>query len=335
MITAILPVWNAEQTIQRAVRSALSQSFHDFELLVVNDGSMDATGTLLEQLALSDSRIRIISKNHSGVADAFNAGLRESKGKYIARMDADDEMHPERLEKQATFLDEHPHIGVVSCLVKHGGDVKSQEGYLRHIDWLNTLVTPEQIALNRFIDSPVCNPSVMFRRELVAQHGDCLHGDFPEDYEMWLRWIEGGVLFEKFPRYFFTWNDLWTRLTRNDARYSVEAFERVKKKYLVNYIRTNNPEQRPLYLCGTGRITRKKSIFLAKSGLPIGGYLDVDVTKIGLKYDEVPVIGIDELPDPSKAFVVSYIGVRGVREEIRAMLEGKGFVEGRDFVMAG
>lgn len=335
MITVILPVWNAAATIARAVNSVLSQTHSDLELIVVNDGSTDSTVEILHTIAEHDHRLRIVNIEHSGVAEAFNTGLHHAKGKYLARMDADDLMHPERIAKQAKYLDEHHEIGVVSSLVEFGGDRKTQEGYALHVDWINTLITPEEIAMNRFVESPVCNPSVMFRQELVSLYGAARTGEFPEDYEMWLRWMDAGVQFTKIPEVLFTWNDLPSRLTRNDARYSAEAFERAKTDYLMKYIKKNNPTKRKLFLCGAGRVTRKKSAFLIASGLTIGGYIDVDPGKIGKDYDGIKVIALEDLPATETCYVVSYVGNRGARKAINRALQEKGFEEGRDFVMAG
>src|ERR1044072_2454796 len=175
----------------------------------------------------------------------------------------------------------------------------------------------------------------MFRRELAEIHGGALNGSFPEDYEMWLRWMDAGVQFAKVPEVLFTWNDLPTRLTRNDDRYSPSAFERAKTKYLVNFIRKNNPENRPLLICGTGRITRKKSAFLIESGIPIGGYLEIDPRKTGKTYNGIPVFSLDRILGKTQAYIVSYISIRREREKLRELFLTHGLAEGTDFVMAG
>ena len=266
----------------------------------------------------------------------MNTGMENATGKYAARMDADDVMLPVRLEKQFAFLEANPEVGLVSSLVKHGGDPEKQEGYAAHIQWINSLITHEEISLNRFVESPVCNPSVMFRSEFFRKYGPCRDGNFPEDYEIWLRWLDQGVRMEKIPEVLFVWNDLPGRLTRNDQRYSAEGFERAKTTYLAEFITEQNlKKDRPLYLCGAGRITRRKSDFLAASGLQIGAYIDVDPKKIGKNYNGIPVIGIDDLPPKEKAYVVSYVSNRGARETIRGILIHKGFSEGKDFILAG
>lgn len=335
LVSIVLPTHNSETTLQFAVKSCLSQSHPEIEIIVVDDGSTDSTLLWLNELKLIYNQIRVITIPHSGVTTAFNIGIENASGDYIARMDADDIMHPEKIAKQVKFLDEHPEVGVVSCLVRHGGNRNTQEGYARHIDWINTLVTHEQITLNRFVDSPVCNPTVVFRKELIDKYGATREGDFPEDYEMWLRWMDSGVRFEKIPEVLFTWNDLPSRLTRNDSRYSPDAFERAKTKYLVKYICENNITNRPLYLCGSGRVTRKKSELLQESKIKIGGFLEINHSKIGRKYNGIPVIHFADRPEAKNGYLVNYVSVRGVREELRSLLISENRKEGQDFIMAG
>lgn len=334
LVSIILPAYNAEQTVARAVDSCLQQTYADIELIVINDGSTDRTAALLSDRMERDQRMRVITTVNRGVTDAFNLGLREARGKFIARMDADDEMHPEKIEKQVSFLQAHPAIGVVSCLVHYGGDRVKQEGYARHVDWINSLLTPEQISINRFVDSPVCNPTVLFRAELWQQHGAAFNGNFPEDYEMWLRWMNAGVHFTKVPEVLFTWNDLPSRLTRNHSRYSGEAFERAKAYYLQLFVAAHNTRQRPVYLCGTGRITRKKSAVLKVSALNIAGYIDIDPKKIGTRIDGLPVIGLDDVLQREQFYIINYVSVRGAREGLTALFNSKGLEEGADFIHA-
>ncbi|MFM2018771.1 MAG: hypothetical protein RL007_2427 [Bacteroidota bacterium] len=332
-VSVVLPVYNGASLLPTSVNSILKQTLKNFELIIVNDGSTDETESIAKKLATSDERIKLVSVPHSGVALAFNAGIEIAQAEYIARMDADDEMHPERLQKQKAFLDHHSDIGVVSSLVKFGGDRNAKQGYALHVDWINTLITHEDIFLNRFVESPVCNPSVMFRKCLIEKHGAARHGNFPEDYEMWLRWMQGGARFAKVEEELHIWNDPPQRITRNDDRYSNEAFERAKLPYLIEDIRKFH-NGRAIYVCGAGRVTRQRSDLLLAAGIQINGYIDVDPSKVGKAYNTIPVYGIDHITSPQQLFILSTVGNRGARESIRRMLIERNFTEGSDFILA-
>lgn len=131
--------------------------------------------------------MRLVRKTHGGIVSALNTGLEHARGQLIARMDADDIAQAERLEKQVRFLEGHPGIRVFSCGVTFGGDVLASAGHAAHVDWINRLIEPEEISWHRFVEAPVAPSIGDFRAELIGRHGGYREGDFPEDYELWLR----------------------------------------------------------------------------------------------------------------------------------------------------
>lgn len=333
-VSIVMPAWNAAATIAVAVDSVRAQTFGAWELIIVDDGSTDDTAAVAERAAAEDTRVRLVGTEHQGIIGALNTGISVARAPLIARMDSDDVMHPGRLAAQVGFLDRHPEIGVVSCLVEFGGDRRGAQGYALHVDWINSLHRVEDIALARFIESPVAHPSVVFRRELIERHGSYAESGFPEDYELWLRWMEAGVRFAKVPEVLVRWNDRPGRLSRTDPRYAAEAFFACKCRYLGRWLRATVAPGRHLLLWGAGRVTRKRFAGLVDPDMPITGYIDVDPRKVGTRVGGVPVIGIETIPAPASCFVVGAVGTRGAREWHRSLLLDRGFVEGRDFIFA-
>jgi glycosyltransferase involved in cell wall biosynthesis len=339
-VSVVLPVRDAAGTVARAVAGIRAQTLADWELIAVDDGSIDGTWEILESERRVDERIRVIPRPRTGIVAALNAGLAAARGGFVARMDADDEAHPERLVEQAAFLGsaENQGIGVAGCLVEHGGDPAATAGYALHVDWLNALTTPEEIALNRFVESPLAHPSVMFRRELVNRHGGYREGPFPEDYELWLRWLDAGVRMAKVARVLLRWNDPPGRASRTDPRYSPEAFYSVKAPWIARWLNARGigaAGRRRVLVWGAGRPTRKRADLLAAHGVRIQGYVDIDARKAtaAIGGTGLPVILPDELPPPEECFVLGYVSSRGARELIRSALVGRGHAEGRDFLM--
>ncbi|GAB6038865.1 glycosyltransferase family A protein [Fundidesulfovibrio butyratiphilus] len=334
-ISVLLPVRNAADTIGPALESLFAQTFEDFEVVAVDDGSDDGrTLHTLEAFAGRDSRLRLVRLEHAGIVQALNRGLDLSRARFVARMDADDMCHPDRLRLQAGFLERNPDVDVVGCLVRFGGDRARCPGYAGHVDWLNGLRTHEEMALGVFRDAPLAHPSVMVRRQAFERFGAYRQGPFPEDYDLWLRWLEGGARLAKLPLELLTWNDPPGRLSRSDSRYDAEAFHRLKAGSLARWLAANNPFHPDVYVVGAGRVSRRRAEYLCAHGVRVKAYLDVDPRKVGTLRGGRPVLRHDQCPGPEACFVVSYVSNPDAWRRIDALLRGQGFLPGRGFVLA-
>lgn len=327
-ISVILPFYNAEQTLARAVKSILNQSFEEFELLLVDNNSTDSSRQIAEKACSDDTRIQLLEENKIGVAHAMNTGLAYAKGSFLARMDADDEAQPGRLAHQLAFLDRNPGIDAVGSEVRYVQQNPNTEGFERFVDWANSFHTPEEINLNRFVEIPIVNPTLFFRRELYDNLGGCLDGDFPEDYEMQLRYLQSGAQMARLDKVLLDWYDYSTRLTRTDRRYSSEAFFRIKAKYFLKWSEENNPHHPRIWIWGAGRKTRQRSEWLKKEGLQVMGRIDVVQTKPDAIYYE-------DVPDPGSMFIVSMVTNPGAGLQIREFLKTRMYLEGKDFILMG
>ncbi|MHC1788735.1 glycosyltransferase family 2 protein [Solidesulfovibrio sp.] len=336
MISVVLPARNAAASLPAALESLAGQTLADFEVLAVDDGSDDrgATSAVLAAFARRDARFRHIVRPHGGIVAALTAGIAAARGRYIARMDADDVCRPRRLELQARRLDARPDLGLVSCRVAFGGNARAARGYLAHIDWCNGLTSPADIRCGIFRESPLPHPSVMFRRELPARHGGYRQGDFPEDYELWLRWLEAGVVMEKLPETLLDWHDPPGRLSRVDPRYDPGAFFRIKAGYLAAHLARINPFHPHVVVAGAGRITRRRAECLLPHGIVIDAWLDIDPDKVGKTVAGRPVLHLHDVPGPETCFVLPYVASRGATEDIAAVLEARGFALGRHYLPA-
>ncbi len=326
-VSVVLPVYNAENTLFHVLESLRAQRFPSLEIIVINDGSTDGTLEIMRR----QKDIKLLDHSHRGIVPALNDGLAAAGGDYIARMDADDLCHPGRIEQQASYLDAFPEIGMVGSRVKFGGDRQKQAGYAAYVDWINTLIGPDEIARNRFVESPFAHPSVMFRRDLPEKFGAYRDGPFPEDYELWLRWMANGVQCGKVDQELITWNDPPTRLSRTDERYSIDAFYETKAAYLFQWLEKNNPHHPDVLVWGAGRVTRKRADVLSRFGLRITHYIDLKPRVLNCG---TPVIHHNEIPGPETAFILPMVGNRGARSEIRTFLRERGFTEGINCIFA-
>jgi glycosyltransferase involved in cell wall biosynthesis len=180
MVSVIMAAYNSADHLQDAVDSILSQTFGDFEFVIVNDGSTDRTREILDLCAETDSRITVIHQENRGLPASLNRAISGATGKYLARMDADDISLPERLEKQVEFMESHPEVGLCGTACRMIGDADG-------VSWTTT--SPDEIRSRLLFWPCLVHPTVMMRRELVADNGLQYDTEFKEaeDYELWTR----------------------------------------------------------------------------------------------------------------------------------------------------
>jgi GT2 family glycosyltransferase len=184
-VSVVLPIYNGGPFLADAVNSILAQTFRDFELIAIDDGSRDTSGEILDRFALADSRVRALHQTNTGIIGALNRGLALARGEFIARMDADDVAQPERLARQAVFLDAHPNIAVVGSAVTL---IDERGKRIRDVAYP---VTPEAVAEFLEIGAPLAHPAVMMRRDAVLAVGGYREAyRHAEDYDLWLRMAE-------------------------------------------------------------------------------------------------------------------------------------------------
>jgi glycosyltransferase involved in cell wall biosynthesis len=328
-ISVVLPFRNAGRTLDRAIRSIVNQEEEDFELILVDNHSTDQGPAVAGKWVAEDRRLRVTREPLKGVVFASNKGAAEARGKYIARMDADDEAAPGRLRLQSAYLASHPGTDVVAGQVEHVSHSGQTGGFSRFVEWSNSICSSSEIYHNRFIELPVVNPTLMWRREIGERHGLYRAGHFPEDYEMILRWLDAGVTIEKIPRTVLRWYDSDTRLSRTHPAYSEKAFYRIKSRYLASWLQENNPYHPDVSVWGASRISRRRARLLEPYGIRFSQYID---TKKSRQLDK-QVIYYEDLPPAGELFVLSYIRQMDNRDRIREFLTARGYREGKDFLM--
>jgi glycosyltransferase involved in cell wall biosynthesis len=187
-ISVIMPVWNMADSLERSIATILNQTYRDFELIVVDDGSTDETPRVLASLAAADSRIRVIHQENSGIVTALNRAISESTGKYIARADGDDLYEPERLQVQFNYLEAHANVVLLCCSY-----------HLSYPDGTSRLVvlpeTHTDILRRQLLRNEIMHSSVMMRSSALIQAGGYLERwRHLEDYELWFRLARFGKI---------------------------------------------------------------------------------------------------------------------------------------------
>ena len=324
----LLPARDAAGTVRAAAVSILRQGFRDLALVAVDDGSVDGTAEILESLARRDRRVRVIHGSGEGIAGALNRGLARCDAEVVVRMDADDVAHPHRIERQLAALDADPSLAAVGSRVRLFPRRDLAGGMIRYASWLNGLVTPELVARDLLVEAPLVHPASAIRREVLAGAGGWRDGDFPEDYDLWLRLSAGGHRLSNLPEILLDWRESPARLTRTDGRYSIARHVALKAAWLAA-----GPlaDRREAAIWGAGETGRALARALAPHGVSVVLFLEVDPRKIGRIVLGAPVVSYEEAARARGLPLLVAVGAAGARELIRAELGRRGFEEVRDY----
>lgn len=269
-VSVLLPVRNGMPWLPSAVDSILRQTFHDFELIALEDGSTDQTAEWLT--TVRDSRLRVIPTGGVGIARALNLGLDAARGRYIARHDADDESLPTRFEKQVGLLDARADIDVIATVA----DYIDEAGRAVDDDWVRTVrqqqdvaLTPEAIAALMPLTCCVTHGSIMARTAVIRAAGGYRAEFIPaDDYDLWLRllpWHRFAKIAEPLYRYRVHQSQLGATLRSTQIRNSVLA--------KLQYVRRMYPLPTPARLTVVGA-TRGDAFY--RSAAPDAGFAPTD-----------------------------------------------------------
>lgn len=188
LISVIMAVYNGDKYLSESIQSVLDQTYSNFEFIIINDGSFDKTGEILERFAKLDKRIRIIEQENKGLAQSLNAGIQRAKGEFIARMDDDDICYPNRLEVQSRILLNNSNIGVCHSLFGLIDSEGKAIVFRKHTGFRFSSLQTQWTLLWR---NCICHPSVMIRHDILKKHNFLYDVTvICQDYELWCRLID-------------------------------------------------------------------------------------------------------------------------------------------------
>lgn len=223
LVTVLMPVYNGEKHLAPAIESILGQTYGNFELLIMDDGSTDRSGNIVR--SFRDQRIRYRkSETNQGIEQTLNEGIRLASGTFIARMDADDISLPQRLALQVAYMERYPETGVL------GGAIR----YLKQ-NKPGKIVTPplsdDEIRVHFLFHNPIFHPAVMFRKKLVEHHAYPLDYRYAEDYRLWTE-LSDRTIFANIPNMILHYRIHPGQVTKSKSRLSEYNTDRIKADYL-------------------------------------------------------------------------------------------------------
>lgn len=328
-----MPVRDAARTLPACLESIRRQRGPSWECVVVDDGSSDGSAGCLARAAALDPRFRVLRQAPSGIVPALGHGLALCRGAYVARMDADDLMRSNRLERQASALDADPSLAGVGCHVRLFPRTRQFAGRREYERWLDSLATADDVARDAFIECPLAHPSLMLRREPFQRYGYRDRG-WPEDYDLVLRLLEDGQRLGVVPERLLCWRDGEGRLSRTSDTYRLERFTACKAHFLSRGLLAASDEY---ILWGYGDTGRTLSRALALHGKRPRAIIEVHPGRLGQRILGAPVLEPGALPAlmrERRSPIVVSVARAGPRGEVRAALARFGRAELEDYVCA-
>ena len=329
-VSILLPACDAEATLAPCLRSVLRQREPRFECVLVDDGSEDGTRDCARRFGARDPRIRVIATAHHGLVAALNTGLAHCRAPLVARMDADDLMHRDRLAAQLAALRADPCLVAVGCHVRLFPRAGLTEGLRAYERWLNAIDSAERVRAEAFVECPLAHPGLMVRTHVLRALGYRDAG-WPEDYDLVLRLLAAGAAIGVVPRRLVAWRDRPRRLWRTDPRYAVDRFTSCKAAFLAQGFLAHT---RTYVLWGYGATARAlRSALLVHDKRP-SHVVEVHPGRVGNTIHGARVISVADLQARPRRPIVASVAGEEARREIRAALGAIGFREMRDYVCA-
>jgi glycosyltransferase involved in cell wall biosynthesis len=334
-VSVLLPCRDAAAHLPDAIASIQAQSFGDFEIIAVDDGSTDATTDLLRDWAGQDPRVRVLDGHGRGLVAALATALAAARGTLVARMDADDIADPARFERQVLTLGDNPDLAACGTGIRYFPSDRVRDGARRYESWINSLHSHQHIQRDIFIECPIPHPTLMIRRNVLLAVGGYRDMGWPEDYDLILRVWADGHRMANLPDVLYHWREGDGRASRTDPRYHPDRFRQVKVHFLRKTLLAGG---RDAVVWGAGPIGKAFARDLATAGTRIAAFVDIDPRKIGQEIHGAPVIEPGTIGayagDRSRRrpLVLGAVGQEGAREEIRAACREAGLAEGEDFV---
>jgi glycosyltransferase involved in cell wall biosynthesis len=329
-VSVLLPVRDGAATLAASLRSVSRQRLRDLECIVVDDGSRDASAAIARDHARTDPRFRVIAQPPLGLVSALARGLAECRAPLVARHDADDCMHRDRLALQVAALDAAPGLAGVGCHVRLFPRAALGPGMRAYERWLAGVRSPAEVRREAFVECPLVHPTLVLRREVLRAHAYRDLG-WPEDYDLVLRLLAAGHELGVVPRRLLAWRHGPDRLSQRSAVYAPERFTACKAHHLARGLLARAPRYWLWGYGGTGRALAKA---LRAHDRHPDAIVELHPRRIGQRIQGAPVIAPVDLGAPGALPLVVSVAGADARALIRAELDSRGFREGRDYVCA-
>jgi glycosyltransferase involved in cell wall biosynthesis len=335
LVSVLVPARDAAATVGEALASLLTSVGVDYEVVFVDHGSVDETRAIAAAAQRRGAPLRIVDvPREERFIAALEAGRAACRGRYLARLDADDLVHPHRLRDDVRMLDDDESLSAVGSRVRPFPLWRTFGGMRTYTAWQNTVLEPEEHAREIWIEQTICHPAATFRASRVSEVGGYRDGDFPEDYDLFLRLVAAGGALQKRRDVHVAWRQHEGSETWTHPRCSRDSIARAKAASMVPLF---NLAERPVFIAGAGKEGGRIARALGEHDVVPALWFDVSDKRIGRVRYGRPVLHADELAAHKEAqpqaFLIGAVGTSGAREIVRSTFRAAGFVEAKDAVV--
>jgi glycosyltransferase involved in cell wall biosynthesis len=325
-ISVLMPVYDAAPWLRASLASLWRQTFTGFEVIAVDDGSSDGSGELLEHASTRECRLRVIHTPHRGLPAALNTALGHARAPLLARHDADDLSHRERLRLQLEYLRAHRRTAVLGTRLRLFPANRVKPGMRRWVEWHNALLDHHEIVREALVESPLAHGTALLSRRWVELVGGWRDRGWPEDLDLWLRLIEAGARFAKLPRVLYAWRQHPASATWRDPAFRRERFLALKLDALARGLLRG---QREAGLVGVGTSLSQWSEALSAQGYRVRRW---EQARPLARRAPAPAHVQQPPPGMLRPPLVLVFGAPVARHRWREALTQARMAEGRDFV---
>ncbi|MEX1001340.1 MAG: glycosyltransferase family 2 protein [Crocinitomicaceae bacterium] len=316
MISIVMPVKNAAPVLKETIASILLQSTDNWELIAVDDHSTDTSFEILQHYSQEDSRVKCFRNPGRGIIDALSHAFTHSCGEFISRMDADDVMHPQKLEKLANGLQEKKEA-IITSKVRYFSAQPLGGGYKKYEEWLNQRMDRQDHYEFIYKECVLPSPNWMMHRSTLSRLGGFQSLEYPEDYDLCFKAYANGIELIGLPDVLHQWRDYPERTSRNDPNYADNTFTTLKVRH---FIAIDYSPHHVLCIWGAGNRGKRIAKELRKYGVNFQWITD-NPKKIGHFIYEVQISASHTLENPEKTQLIIAVSNPVEQKEIDEQLQ--------------
>jgi glycosyltransferase involved in cell wall biosynthesis len=327
LVSIVMPFKNTSTFINECIISIINQTYQNWELLAVNDGSTDNSLEILQSFSANDSRIKVFNTEGDGIIDALRLAYKNSSGSFITRMDSDDIMTPQKLKVMVNSLLKNGEGNIVLGHVNYFSKKGVGEGFTKYETWLNRLTTYGDNFKEIYKECVIPSPCWMVYRTDFEKCGAFNSDIYPEDYDLTFRFYENHLKCMPSNETLHLWRDYPTRTSRTHEHYADSSFIEIKLHY---FLKLDYNTTQSLVVWGAGKKGKLVAKLLIKNEIPFYWICD-NLKKIGKEIYNQKILSFTEMDKIKNPQSIITVANPKSQQEIKSYFRGINYLSMKDY----